>query len=61
MTRGLRESGRGGPPVNSLTSGSNEPNDSFPPFQLARTTGRTRRMRLGVTPRPDRDHGRATA
>ncbi|WP_293825595.1 hypothetical protein [uncultured Brevundimonas sp.] len=47
--------------MNSSTSGSSDPSDSLPPFQLARTTGRTRRMRLGATPRPVFDHGRATA
>ncbi len=61
ITTGPRLSGLGGRPVNSSISGSSDPNDSFPSFQLARATVRTSRMRLGVTPSPVEDQGRPSA
>ena len=47
--------------MNRSTRGSSEPNDSLPFFQLARITGRTSRIRLGLTPSPVFDQGAATA
>jgi hypothetical protein len=47
-----------GPPSSSCTSGSSGPIEKCPFRQFARITGRSRRMRLGTTPRPDADHGK---